>query len=140
MILIPDISGFTAFMTTTELSHSTHAINMLMDSILTAVGEEYDVSEIEGDAVLLIRKGSPPARQEIMATCFRIFQAFHFRRKWMEQYTICPCNACLGLAYLTLKFIVHHGPLAEMKVGRFIKHSGTDMIVAHRLLKNSIDN
>ena len=39
-ILIPDISGFTEFMTTTELSHSSHAINYLIDAIVNAVGEE----------------------------------------------------------------------------------------------------
>ena len=50
-ILIPDISGFTEFMTTTELSHSSHAINHLIDAIVNAVGEEYELAEVEGDAV-----------------------------------------------------------------------------------------
>ncbi|MEI9810130.1 MAG: hypothetical protein WDO16_20925 [Bacteroidota bacterium] len=50
-ILIPDISGFTEFMTSTELSHASHAINMLIDAIVKAVNDEYEVSEIEGDAV-----------------------------------------------------------------------------------------
>lgn len=139
-ILIPDISGFTEFMTTTELSHASKAINWLIDAILEAVGEEYEVSEIEGDAVLLIRKGPAPSRKEIIDTCMRIFNAFHFKRKWMEQYTVCPCGACQAIINLSLKFVAHHGPLAEMKVGKFIKQSGTEMIVAHRLLKNSIGN
>jgi hypothetical protein len=139
-ILIPDISGFTEFMTTTELAHSSLAINILIDSIIDAVGEEYEVSEIEGDAVLLIRKGPAPTKNEILNICLKIFNAFHFKRKWLQQYTICPCGACQAITNLTLKFVVHHGPLAEIKVGRFIKQSGTEMIVAHRLLKNRIDN
>jgi hypothetical protein len=139
-ILIPDISGFTEFMTTTELSHSSHAINILIDAILKAVGEEYEVSEIEGDAVLLIKKGPAPSKKEIFDICLKIFNAFHFQRKWMQQYTICPCGACKAIFKLTLKFIVHYGPLAEIKVGHFIKQSGPEMIIAHRLLKNSIDN
>ncbi len=139
-ILIPDISGFTEFVTTTELTHSSRAINMLINAMVDAVGEDYDVSEIEGDAVLLIRKGAAPSQKEIHNTCLKIFNAFHFRRSWMQQYTICPCGACRGLVNLTLKFVVHHGPLAEIKVGRFVKHSGTEMIVAHRLLKNGINN
>ena len=139
-ILIPDISGFTEFVTTTELSHSTLAINMLIDAIVTAVGEEYEISEIEGDAVLMIKKDPPPSKKQILDTCLKIFNAFHFQRKWMQDYTICPCGACQALVNLSLKFVVHHGPLAEIKVGRFIKHSGTEMIVAHRLLKNSINN
>ncbi len=56
-ILIPDISGFTEFMTSTELGHASHAINMLIDAMVKAVDEDYEISEIEGDAVLLIKKG-----------------------------------------------------------------------------------
>ena len=139
-ILIPDISGFTEFMTGTELTHASHAIHYLIDAILKAVGEEYEVSEIEGDAVLLIKKGPPPSKKEILDICLKIFNAFHYQRKWMQQHTICPCGACVAIINLTLKFVVHHGPLAEIKVGRFVKQSGTEMIVAHRLLKNSIGN
>lgn len=139
-ILIPDISGFTEFMTTTELSHGSHAINVLIDAIVNAVGEEYEVAEIEGDAVLLIRKGPAPSKKAILNTCLTIFNAFHFQRQWMQQYAVCPCAACLAISNLTLKFVVHHGPLAEIKVGRFVKHSGPEMIVAHRLLKNGIDS
>ena len=139
-ILIPDISGFTQFMTSTELSHGTFAINMLIESIIQAVGDEYEVSEIEGDAVLLIRKGDSPSQQQIQDICLKIFNSFHFQRKWMQQHAVCPCGACLSIIDLTLKFVVHHGPLAEIKIGRFVKQSGTEMIVAHRLLKNSIDN
>src|SRR6187549_3950506 len=139
-ILIPDISGFTEFMTSTELGHASHAINMLIDAMLEAVGEEYEVSEIEGDAILLIKKGPAPSKKEILDTCMKIFNAFHFQRKWMQQHTICACGACQAIINLTLKFVVHHGPLAEIKVGRFVKQSGTEMIIAHRLLKNSIDN
>jgi hypothetical protein len=139
-ILIPDISGFTEFMTSTELGHSAHAIHILIDSIIDAVGDEYEVAEVEGDAILLIRKGSAPSQKDIVDICLKMFNAFHFRRKWMQQHTICPCGACQAIINLSLKFVAHHGPLAEMKVGRFVKHSGTDMIVAHRLLKNRIDS
>ncbi|WP_153800756.1 DUF2652 domain-containing protein [Foetidibacter luteolus] len=139
-ILIPDISGFTEFMTSTELSHASLAINMLIEAILKAVGDEYHVSEIEGDAVLLIKKGAAPSQQEILDTCLAIFNAFHFQRSWMQDYTVCPCGACQALVKLSLKFVAHHGPLAEIKVGGFVKQSGKEMIVAHRLLKNSINN
>ncbi|GAO41568.1 DUF2652 domain-containing protein [Flavihumibacter petaseus] len=137
-ILIPDISGFTEFMSNTELSHGTMAINMLIDAIVKTVNDRYEVSEIEGDAVLLIKKDPAPSKDEMTALCLEIFQAFHFQRLWMQQHTVCPCRACMALENLSLKFIGHHGLLAEMRVGRFIKHSGPEMIVAHRLLKNGI--
>jgi len=139
-ILIPDISGFTEFMTTTELSHGSQAINMLIDAIVAPIEDEYEVAEIEGDAVLMIKKGPAPSKKEICDTCLRIFNSFHAQRRWIQKHSVCPCGACLCIGELTVKFIVHHGPVAEIKVGRFVKQSGTDVIVAHRLLKNSIDN
>lgn len=139
-ILIPDISGFTEFMTSTELNHSSLAINMLIDAMIKAVGDGYEVSEIEGDAVLLVRKGAAPTPKEISDTCLQIFNAFHYQRKWMQQHMVCTCGACQAINNLTLKFVAHHGPVAEITVGRFVKHSGPEMIVAHRLLKNNISN
>ena len=139
-ILIPDISGFTEFMTTTELSHGSQAINMLIDAIVAPIGDEYEVAEIEGDAVLMIRKGNAPSKKEIFDTCLMILNSFHAQRQWIQQHSVCPCGACLCIDNLTVKFIVHHGPVAEIKVGRFVKQSGTDVIVAHRLLKNGINN
>jgi len=93
-ILIPDISGFTEFMTTTELDHGSHAINYLLEAIIEAVGDEYEISEIEGDAVLMFKKGPAPTKKEILDICLKIFNGFHFKRKWMEQHTVCPCGAC----------------------------------------------
>ena len=137
-ILIPDISGFTEFMSATELSHGSQAINILMDTMVSAIGDEYEISNIEGDAVLMVKKGPPPSKKEILDTCFKIFNAFHFQRKWLQQHAICPCKACREISNLKLKFVAHHGPLDEMKVGRFVTISGTEVIIAHRLLKNSI--
>lgn len=139
-ILIPDISGFTEFMTTTELSHSTKAINMLIDAIIKSAEDEYEVSEIEGDAVLLIRKGEAPSQKEILDVCFKIFIGFHIQRIWIQHHAICPCGACQAIGNLALKFVAHYGAVAEIKTGRFVKQSGAEMIIAHRLLKNSIDS
>jgi len=137
-ILIPDISGFTEFMTHTELSHGSFAISMLINAMIDAVGDEYQVSEVEGDAVLLFKKGPAPTARAIRDCCIRIFNAFHYRRKWMQQHAICPCHACRDISNLTLKFVAHHGPVAEVKMGGLNKLSGADVIVAHRLLKNSL--
>lgn len=137
-ILIPDISGFTEFMTNTELSHSSFAISTLINTIIETVGDEYEISEIEGDAVLMFKRGPAPSQKEIQDICLKIFNAFHFQRSWMQQHVICPCKACVEMERLTLKFIAHHGPIGEIKAGKFTKLSGTDVIVAHRLLKNSV--
>ena len=64
-ILIPDISGFTEFMTNTELTHSSTAISMLINTIIEVVKDEYEISEIERDAVLMFKRGAAPSQREI---------------------------------------------------------------------------
>src|SRR5215212_3810624 len=122
-ILIPDISGFTEFMTNTELSHSSFAISMLINTIIDVVKDEYEISEIEGDAVLMFKRGSAPSQKAIQDTCLKIFNAFHCQRKWIQQHVVCPCKACSEIAHLTLKFVAHHGLVGEIKAGGFTKLS-----------------
>jgi Protein of unknown function (DUF2652) len=49
-----------------------------------------------------------------------------------------PCGACQTVSNLTLKFIAHFGYIKEIKLAQFVKATGTDIIVAHRLLKNDV--
>lgn len=138
-ILIPDISGYTEFVSKTELDHSSHIINHLLETIVQSINEDYVISEIEGDAVLLYRKGNPPGKKEIIDQVLKTFSDFHRELQLMHNVTVCQCGACQGITGLTLKFIVHFGAISEIKVQRFLKASGIDMVIAHRLLKNSID-
>jgi Protein of unknown function (DUF2652) len=137
-ILIPDISGFTQFMTVTELEHGSHLISDFLETIIQNVDGSFEISEIEGDAVLLYKKDTVPSKQEILDLCLKMFEAFHYKRKFIQKVAVCPCGACQALINLSLKFITHYGSLLEIKVNRFTKASGLDMIIAHRILKNSV--
>jgi len=138
-ILIPDISGYTEFVSRTELDHSSQILKHLLETIVQSAGDDFVVSEIEGDAVLLYRKGSPPTKKEITEKCIQIFQAFHKQSSTMEGMRVCQCIACKGVVKLSLKFIVHYGTISENRIANFIKASGIDMVIAHRLLKNKIE-
>ncbi len=61
LIFIPDISGFTRFVTETETRHASHIISELIEAILESNQLDLSVSEIEGDAVLFYRLGRPPS-------------------------------------------------------------------------------
>jgi hypothetical protein len=134
-ILIPDISGYTDFMSSIELEHGTHLIGSFLETILQQANPDFEVSEIEGDAVLLYKKGGVSSKEEIVDQCLKMFNAFHTQRKMIQSVVLCPCGACQGMINLSLKFIAHHGNVSELKVGKFVKASGIDMIIAHRLLK-----
>src|SRR5207249_787258 len=49
-----------------------------------------------------------------------------------------PCSACANISMLKLKFVVHHGKFSRQRLGSVEQLHGTDVIVAHRLLKNSV--
>ncbi len=69
IILIPDISGFTDFTSTTEIDHSAHIITELLELIVASNETGFTLAEIEGDAVLFYRKGSPLQREQLVNQC-----------------------------------------------------------------------
>jgi len=137
-ILIPDISGYTEFLTKTELVHSSHIINELLEAILAANSGEFVLAEVEGDAHLHYRKGQPIEGTALIRQCLSMFESFHTQLKIIERDSMCHCGACKTASNLTLKFIAHHGVVQEIRVMQFTKCSGLDMVVAHRLMKNRI--
>ena len=140
IILIPDISGFTDFTSTTEIDHSAHIITELLELIVESNKTEFTLAEIEGDAVLFYRKGEPLQREQLVDQCLSMFSNFHRQLMIIERDTVCQCGACQSAAKLTLKFVAHFGHIKEIKVAQFVKATGVDMIIAHRLLKNDIDS
>lgn len=65
------------------------------------------------------------------------FAAFAERRRALASEPGCECGACQETARLGLKVIVHHGRFVRHSVGRS-RVTGPDVILAHRLLKNSV--
>ena len=47
------------------------------------------------------------------------------------------CDACRNIEKLKLKVIVHYGEVAIKKIRQFEQLAGEDVIIIHRLLKNS---
>ena len=138
LLFIPDISGFTKFITETELIHSQHIISELISVIINQNILDLKISEIEGDAVLFYRNGEPPTFKELLEQTKKMFVAFHSYLNSIENNNVCQCGACTTASNLTLKFISHYGQLEEYTVDKFNKIIGSDVILVHRLLKNSI--
>ena len=138
-ILIPDISGYTEFLTQTEIKHSSHIINELLEGIIASNRLGFHLSEVEGDAILFYKKGAAIPRAELVEQCVEMYCRFHQQLMVIERDSICRCGACRTSSSLTLKFVAHFGEIQEIKVSNFLKATGADMIVAHRLLKNSIE-
>src|SRR6266550_5172823 len=101
----------------------------------TTLFRSMDVSQVEGDAILFISGLSMP---DVIAALVRTFVGFHRRLRDMQTVTTCPCNACANIGILKLKFVVHNGKFSRQRLGNVEQLHGTDVIVAHRLLKNTV--
>lgn len=138
LLFIPDISGFTQFVNETEIAHSQHIIQELLEQIIDANDTDLVMAEVEGDAVLFYRTGSPPTTAELLAQVQRMFISFHAHLKRYETHRICQCGACCTAVGLTLKFFCHYGEVTVNKVKDHHKPFGRNVILVHRLMKNDI--
>lgn len=138
LFFIPDISGYTNFIQTTEIEHSQHVIAELLEVLIEANVENLQLAEIEGDALFFYKEGAIPSQERLLAQIERMFKAFYNHLKLLETNRICPCNACASAPNLRLKIIVHSGDLQFIEVQGNKKPFGKPVIEAHRLLKNSI--
>jgi hypothetical protein len=138
LIFLPDISGFTQFVTQTEIQHSRHIIAELLETVMRANELGLKVSEVEGDAVLFYRMGEPPSLEELVHQATKMFLDFHAYLKVIERDRVCECGACQSASRLSMKFIGHYGELQETPIGTFTKLIGGDVILAHVLMKNTI--
>jgi len=139
LLFIPDISGFTEFVTNIELVHSHHIIQELIEVLIDKNELGLEVSEIEGDAILFYKFGDSPDLSIRYEQVEKMFFAFHDQLTAYEQNRTCDCTACTSAVNLTLKFITHYGEFAGYKIKNFYTLIGKDVIVAHQLLKNTID-
>jgi hypothetical protein len=64
--------------------------------------------------------------------------AFRGRTKNVRRHSTCDCRACNNISTLDLKFIVHHGDFAVQDIGGRPELAGSDVNLAHRLLKNHV--
>ena len=140
LLFIPDISGFTNFVQTTEVEHSQHVISELLEVLIEANTQDLELAEVEGDALFFYKEGEVPSQEKLLAQIETMFTAFKSHLKLLERNRICPCNACATAPNLQLKIVAHCGNLQFIKVKGNRKPFGKQVIEAHRLLKNSIDS
>jgi class 3 adenylate cyclase len=146
LLLLCDISGYTRFVTANRetLAHSYVIILELMQALTQQVRVPFEIAKLEGDAVFLFSwlPTEVVARQRTMANVLELMQemfaAYDSRLEELMATNLCPCEACVNAQKLDLKIIAHLGPVLMHRIGKFSELSGVDVILAHRLLKNSL--
>jgi hypothetical protein len=139
LLFMPDISGFTQFVSETEVMHSRHIVQELLEILIDSNHLNLQISEIEGDAIFFYRPGDKPDLQTLLQQVERMFTRFHAHLKLYEHQRICPCGACKNAVDLTLKIIVHFGDVTGISIKEHKKLFGKEVILLHRLLKNNLN-
>ena len=145
-LVIADISGYTQFMVSSDLEveHSQYIISQLIESIIQHIKIPLQISKLEGDAVFLYatknnnRYTIEEIRKEVGGKLLRFFSAFHDRLNKIKQANQCTCGVCSHIDALKLKIVAHSGEALFYQINQFYELSGKDVILIHRLLKNSV--
>jgi hypothetical protein len=141
-LLIADIGGYTAYMSSHRMTLAHAEVNTarMLDRMIGAA-PGFDLVEIEGDAAFLSRRvdGRDPDTTvtDVLRTAAAMHRAFHVERHYVAT-NLCPCGGCKQVGELKLKFVAHVGEVATQTIRGRDKLVGIDVILVHRMLKNSV--
>lgn len=147
ILIITDVSGYTRFMVSNRktLLHGQVIITELIKAVVKEVEIPLEAHKLHGDEVFLYAvKGEGEAswqaiaKSEMGGKLLTFFEVFSDKIVELSESNICACTACRNIDKLKLKIIVHSGKALFYQIGKFNELSGVDVIIAHRLLKNSV--
>ncbi len=142
LLFIADIGGYTTYMSTHRMSLAHAEVNTarLLGTVIDAV-PGLELVEIEGDAAFLYREVGTSTPDELVEEVARaasaMHRAFHIERQYVAR-NLCPCAGCKEVDDLSLKFVAHVGEVATQTIRDRLKLVGIDVILVHRLLKNTV--
>jgi uncharacterized protein YndB with AHSA1/START domain len=138
-LLLADISGYTAFLTGTELEHAHGIVSELTRLIRERLAPPMRFVKLEGDAVFCYADAESfedgERLVELLEACY-----FDFSNRLLDmtRSTTCRCDACAAISSLDLKFLAHYGSFVVEPDGDREDLAGPDVILVHRLLKNTV--
>jgi uncharacterized protein YndB with AHSA1/START domain len=137
-LLIADISGYTSYLAGSELDHAQDVLADLMTTVVGALRPAFRLAKLEGDAAFVYVLAERIDGSQLLDTVEKTYFAFRRRLRDISQATACECNACVLMPRLDLKVLAHHGSIIRHRVAGREELVGSDVIVAHRLLKNHV--
>ncbi|ORB73054.1 DUF2652 domain-containing protein [Mycobacterium scrofulaceum] len=138
VLVIADISGYTHYMqwNRTHLAHAQLTVAGLLESVIDS-GRGLKLAKLVGDAAFFWAPDGD-AKVLVCDRLSRMREAFIARRERFKKDLACECASCAQLDNLSLKFVVHQGEVAEQRVKRHVELAGYDVILVHRMLKNTV--
>lgn len=137
-LVIADIAGYTKYLAGVELEHSQDVLADLINTVVSQMRGLMHLAKLEGDAVFCYVHDDDADGSMLLAMVQSCYNAFAKRLQVIDRHTTCECNACRLIPTLNLKFLIHHGEYLIHEIAGSRELVGRDVIVAHRLLKNSV--
>jgi uncharacterized protein YndB with AHSA1/START domain len=138
-LVIADISGYTGYLAGVELDHAQDILADLIDTIVRALRPPFQLSKLEGDAAFVYLAAPEFDGSHLQDTIESAYFAFRRRLRDIKQASVCECDACRLIPTLDLKFVAHCGQIARQTMSGQEELIGRDVILIHRLLKNSVE-
>lgn len=138
-LVLADISGYTSYLAGVELTHARDILTEVLNLIVEHFKPLLFIVKLEGDAVFAHVPKTDIVRDETLLELFEsTYLAFRDRVEGIRRRTLCQCNACKAIPTLDLKFILHFGEYLLQNVSGITELVGSDVNLAHRLLKNHV--
>jgi hypothetical protein len=137
-LVIADISGYTGLLVDTELEQAQDALRDLIQTVVGKLRPQLRLAKLEGDAAFVYSVVDRIDGSQLLDTLEAAYFAFRRRLESISRATTCDCNACVRIPALNLKLIAHYGTFVRQRMYGVEELTGSDVIVAHRLLKNRV--
>ena len=152
LLLLADISGYTAFLERVTDAHPELAAGTepvppaydfmvtLLDLVADEVQPTFTPVQTEGDALFAVADADVVMNRgrDVLNTIRSTHAAYHARIELQRQMQQHECTACVFIGSLELKFVVHAGSFVVQQLPNRTHVAGPAVIVTHRLLKNRV--
>ena len=109
-----------------------------MDTVVKGVRPPFRLAKFEGDAAFVHAATAKVDGSMLQDTIESAYFTFRRRLRNIKQASVCECKACAAMGDLDFKFVAHHGEMVKQKMGGREELAGRDVILVHRLLKNTV--
>jgi hypothetical protein len=137
--LIADITGYTQYLGESELEHAQETLTALLELLVENTTPSLVISRLAGDAVITYAFRERFLQGQTFVE--KIEDTYIAFRKTIERLVLnntCRCKACTNISNLDLKFFIHFGSFGIQRISEHDELVGSDIVVLHRLLKNSV--
>jgi uncharacterized protein YndB with AHSA1/START domain len=109
-----------------------------MDTVVKGLRPPFRLAKFEGDAAFVYAATAKIDGSMLQDVIEQAYVTFRRRLRDIKHASVCECKACAAMGDLDFKFVAHHGEMVKQKMGGREELAGRDVIVVHRLLKNTV--